>query len=259
MGRLEGKVAIITGAGQGIGLAYAKRFLAEGAKVVVAEVVEDRAAGAMKELQGDGDVIFVKTDISDPDSAQHCIDETMNAFGTVHVLVNNAALYYDIDNFDTSFEYLQRVTAVNQHGAWLMTRAAAPVMAAQHYGRVINQSSGAAYAYLFPAFGDDFTGHRRPDQVHGRAARRVEHHRQLHRAGRHDDRSDKKSRARHVHPGHDRDDGNETHARTRRPRRRMRLLRERRRQVRDRPDPCDRRRPRDACVMTCAPSRPATG
>ena len=158
MGRLEDKVAIITGAGQGIGLAYAERFLAEGAKVVVAEVVEERAADAMKALAGKGDAIFVKTDISDADSAQHCIDEAVKAFGTVHILVNNAALYYDIDNFDTSFEYLQRVTAVNQHGAWLMTRAAAPVMAKQRYGRVINQSSGAAYAYMFPAFGDEFTG-----------------------------------------------------------------------------------------------------
>jgi len=158
VGRLQDKVAIITGAGQGIGLAYADRFLAEGAKVVVAEVVEERAEGAMKALAGKGDVKFVQTDISDPDSAQHCIDETVAAFGTVHILVNNAALYYDIDNFDPSYEYLQRVTAVNQHGAWLMTRAAAPVMAKQRYGRVINQSSGAAYAYQFPAFGDDFTG-----------------------------------------------------------------------------------------------------
>ncbi len=157
MGRLDDKVAIITGAGQGIGLAYAERFLAEGAKVVVAEVVEERAAGAMKELEGKGHAVFVRTDISDPDSAQHCVDETVKAFGTVHILVNNAALYYDIDNFDPSYEYLQKVTAVNQHGAWLMTRAAAPVMAEQHYGRVINQSSGAAYAYMFPAMGE-FTG-----------------------------------------------------------------------------------------------------
>jgi NAD(P)-dependent dehydrogenase (short-subunit alcohol dehydrogenase family) len=158
MGRLDDKVAIITGAGQGIGLAYAERFLAEGAKVVVAEVVEERAADAMTALSGKGDVIFVKTDISDPDSAQNCVDETVKAFGTVHILLNNAALYYDIDNFDTSYEYLQRVTSVNQHGAWLMTRAAAPVMAQQRYGRVINVSSGAAYAYMFPAFGDDFGG-----------------------------------------------------------------------------------------------------
>src|SRR3954452_23802069 len=157
MGRLEDKVAIITGAGQGIGLAYADRFLAEGAKVVVAEVVAERAEGAMKALEGKGDVIFVQTDIADPDSAQHCVDETVKAFGTVHILVNNAALYYDIDNFDTSFEYLQKVTSVNQHGAGLRTRAAASVMAQQRYGRVINQSSGAAYAYQFPDMGE-YTG-----------------------------------------------------------------------------------------------------
>jgi 3-oxoacyl-[acyl-carrier protein] reductase len=158
LGRLEGKVAIITGAGQGIGLGYAKRFLTEGAKVVVAEIAADRAEIGMKELDGLGEAAFVQTDISDPASAGACVDETVDRFGTVDILINNAALYYDIDNFDPSFEYLQRVTAVNQHGAWLMTRAAAPAMAKQHYGRVINQSSGAAYAYMFPANGDDFTG-----------------------------------------------------------------------------------------------------
>ena len=159
MGRLQDKVAIITGAGQGIGLAYAERFLAEGAKVVVAEVDEERAAGAMKALEGKGDADLRARPTSPiRDSAQRCVDETVDGFGTVHILVNNAALYYDIDNFDPSFEYLQKVTAVNQHGAWLMTRAAAPVMAKQHYGRMINQSSGAAYAYMFPAFGDEFTG-----------------------------------------------------------------------------------------------------
>ena len=158
MGRLQDKVAIITGAGQGIGLAYAERFLAEGAKVVVAEVNEDRAASAMKSLDGKGDATFVKTDISNEVSSQACVDATVEKYGTVHILVNNAALYYDIDNFDPSYEYLQKVTSVNQHGAWLMAKAASPVMAKQSYGRIINQSSGAAYAYSFPAFGDEFTG-----------------------------------------------------------------------------------------------------
>jgi NAD(P)-dependent dehydrogenase (short-subunit alcohol dehydrogenase family) len=157
VGRLQDKVAIITGAGQGIGLAYAQRFLDEGAKVVVAEVNEERAAGAMKALKNKGDAVFVRTDISDPDSAQNCVDKAVEQFGTAHILVNNAALYYDIDNFDTSYEYLLKVFSVNQHGSWLMARAAAPVMAKQHYGRIINQSSGAAYAYMFPAM-DDFTG-----------------------------------------------------------------------------------------------------
>ena len=159
MGRLQDKVAIITGAGQGIGLAYAERFLAEGAKVVVAEINPERSETAMATLERKGDSTLVQTDISDEASARACIDQAVRTYGTVHILVNNAALYYDIDNFDTSYEYLQKVTGVNQHGAWLMAKAAAPVMAQQHYGRIVNQSSGAAYAYSFPSFGDDqFTG-----------------------------------------------------------------------------------------------------
>ena len=150
MGRLQDKVAIITGAGQGIGLAYAARFLEEGAKVVVAEINDERAQHTLAELGDKGEITSVATDISDADSAQRCVDETVDAFGTVDILVNNAALYYDIDNFDPSYEYLQKVTAVNQHGAWLMTRAAAPVMVERQYGRVINQSSGAAYMYGMP-------------------------------------------------------------------------------------------------------------
>src|ERR1700704_1212190 len=77
MGRLEDKVAIITGAGQGIGLAYAERFLAEGAKVVVAEINEDRAASAMKQLDGQGDVAFQLTDISDEQSTLDCAAATL--------------------------------------------------------------------------------------------------------------------------------------------------------------------------------------
>lgn len=147
MGRLQDKVAIITGAGQGIGLAYAQRFLAEGAKVVVAEINEDRARSAMASLESRGDAVFVATDISDPESGEACVAETVKAFGTVDILVNNAALYYDIDNFDPSYDYLLKVMSVNQHGAWLMARAAAPVMVGNAYGRIVNQSSGAAYAY----------------------------------------------------------------------------------------------------------------
>jgi 3-oxoacyl-[acyl-carrier protein] reductase len=159
VGRLQDKVAIITGAGQGIGLAYAQRFLAEGAKVAVAEIDPERAAHAMNVLADQGDATFVQTDVANEVSAQACVDATVEQYGTVDILVNNAALYYDIDNFDTSYAYLQRVTSINQHGAWLMAKAAAPVMAKQHSGRIINQSSGAAYAYSFPSFGDDdFTG-----------------------------------------------------------------------------------------------------
>ncbi|MGH9001427.1 MAG: SDR family NAD(P)-dependent oxidoreductase [Acidimicrobiia bacterium] len=148
--RLESKVAIVTGAGQGIGLAYARRFLVEGACVVVADINKERGEAALGTLGSPDQTRFVHTDITNEASAEACVAETVAAFGTVHVLVNNAALYHDIDNANSSYEYLRHVFDVNLHGAWVMTRAAAPVMTAQRWGRVINQSSVAAYLYDAP-------------------------------------------------------------------------------------------------------------
>ena len=154
MGRLQDKVAIITGAGQGIGLAYAERFLAEGARVVVAEINEERAESAMKQLTGQGDVVFQRTDISDEQSAKDCAQAAVDTFGKLDILVNNAALYYDIDNENNDYEYLQKVFSVNLHGAWLMAKACAPTMVEQRWGRIINQSSDAAYLYNLAPIGE---------------------------------------------------------------------------------------------------------
>jgi 3-oxoacyl-[acyl-carrier protein] reductase len=154
MGRLEGKVAIITGAGQGIGFSYAERFLAEGAKVVIAEINEERAASAMQQLEGRGDVAFQLTDISNEQSTLDCAAATIERFGTIDILLNNAALYYDIDNERNDYEYLQKVFEVNLHGAWLMAKACAPTMVEQRFGRIVNQSSGAAYIYNMMPMGD---------------------------------------------------------------------------------------------------------
>jgi NAD(P)-dependent dehydrogenase (short-subunit alcohol dehydrogenase family) len=156
-GRLQDRVAIITGAGQGIGLAYALRFLDEGAKVVVAEVDPERAKSAMDALQGKGEAILVETDISDPDSADACAKAATDEFGKIDVLINNAAIYHDIDNANADYDYLLKIMSVNQHGAWLMGRAVAPAMVEQGRGRIINQSSGAAYSYMFPPM-DEFHG-----------------------------------------------------------------------------------------------------
>ena len=156
-GRLADKVAIITGAGQGIGLAYAHRFLDEGAKVVVAEIDPDRAQKGVATLReagyGDDRVVLVQTDIADEASAQACADATVERFGGIDVLVNNAALYHDIDNQNNDPAYLKRVFDVNLHGAWLMARACVPPMVAAGGGRVINQSSSAAYLYQLPPMG----------------------------------------------------------------------------------------------------------
>ncbi|MBW3662552.1 MAG: SDR family oxidoreductase [Actinobacteria bacterium] len=153
MGRLDDKVAIVTGSGQGIGLEYARRYLAEGAKVVIAEINEERGASAVSELGGGDAVTFVRTDISDEASAEACVAATVERFGRVDVLVNNAALYYDIDNRDQSLEYLRKVFDVNLHGTWIMIKSVAPTMVEQGGGAVINQSSGAAYTYVIPPMG----------------------------------------------------------------------------------------------------------
>ena len=242
VGRLQDKVAIITGAGQGIGLAYAERFLAEGAKVVVAEINEDRAETAMKQLDGQGEVIFVKTDISDEQSTQDCAAATLAHFGQLDILVNNAALYYDIDNERNDFEYLQTVFKVNLHGAWLMARACAPPMVEQRWGRIINQSSGAAYMYNLAPMGDfhevagvhlqpDQVGRRRTHQVPREPARSVQRDGQLHRARRDDDRGHEEDRARGVHRDDPDDERDEADARARGPRRHRGVLRLRRRQA----------------------------
>ncbi len=112
---------------------------------------------------------FQQTDISDEQSTLDCAAAaTIDRFGTIDILVNNAALYYDIDNDRNDYEYLQKVFAVNLHGAWLMAKACAPTMVEQRWGRIINQSSGAAYLYNMVPDGRVPRGrrvHLQPDQV----------------------------------------------------------------------------------------------
>jgi NAD(P)-dependent dehydrogenase (short-subunit alcohol dehydrogenase family) len=157
--RLEGKVAIVTGAAGGIGYAYAERFLREGASVLVADIDADTGKAATAALAEIGPADFVVTDITSPDSVAACAGAAVERFGGLDILVNNAALYGNWNMGDNSFEYLHTVFEVNQHGVWLMSRAAAPHMVERGGGRIINQSSGAAYNYrgaVTPP--DEFTG-----------------------------------------------------------------------------------------------------
>jgi 3-oxoacyl-[acyl-carrier protein] reductase len=155
--RLDGKVAIITGAGQGIGKAYARRFLDEGARVAIVDIDPDRGEAAVVELKDAGDVAFIPADISSEQSTLDCARLVAERFGQVDILLNNAGVYYDLDYGDQSYEYLKRVVDINCHGAWLMTRAAAPHMVTRGGGSIINISSTGAYLYVKnpPA---DFTG-----------------------------------------------------------------------------------------------------
>jgi 3-oxoacyl-[acyl-carrier protein] reductase len=152
--RLQDRVAIVTGGGSGIGTAYARRFVAEGAKVMIADIGEEQGRKAAAELSQDGDVEFVRTDIADPASAQAAVDATVERFGRADILVNNAAIYGDYVGADNSLEYLRKVFDVNLHGQWVMAKAVAPLMVGQRWGRIVNVASIAAYLHQLSAGAD---------------------------------------------------------------------------------------------------------
>jgi 3-oxoacyl-[acyl-carrier protein] reductase len=152
--RLQDRVAIVTGGGSGIGTAYTRRFLAEGAKVMIADIGEEQGRRAAADLAGDGDVEFVRTDIADPASAQAAVDATVERFARVDILVNNAAIYGDYVGADNSLEYLKQVFDVNLHGQWVMAKAVAPLMVGQRWGRIVNVASIAAYLHQLSSVAD---------------------------------------------------------------------------------------------------------
>ena len=143
--RLAGKVAIVTGAAQGIGEAYARRFAAEGATVVVADLAADKGEAVARSLGAPH--AFERVDVSSEDDTRRCAQAVVDRFGRIDVLVNNAAIFAGLDQFDGSFAYLRKIFDVNYFGTWLMCRAVFPHMARAGRGSVINQSSAAAWMH----------------------------------------------------------------------------------------------------------------
>lgn len=143
--KLKDKVAIITGAAQGIGEAYAIRFAAEGASVVVADLNEEKGKKVAAAI-GDS-AVFERLDVSDEADTRRVAKAVVDRFGRIDILLNNAAIFYGIDNQNSSYEYLKKIFDVNYFGAWLMCRAVFPFMKEQQSGVVINQSSTAAYMH----------------------------------------------------------------------------------------------------------------
>jgi len=144
--RLKDKVSIITGAGQGIGEAYARRFAAEGAKVVVADINVEKGKAVAAAIGGAA--VFERVDVSNEEDTKRLAKAVHDRFGRIDVLINNAAIFYGIDNFNSSYEYLKKIFDVNYFGTWLMCRAVFPYMEKQNSGVVINQSSSAAYLHM---------------------------------------------------------------------------------------------------------------
>jgi 3-oxoacyl-[acyl-carrier protein] reductase len=149
-GRLEGRVAIVTGGGHGIGKAYASRLAAEGAKIVIAEIDEQAAQAVARALTATGhEALGVRTDVSDPASVENMAAATIERFGRIDVLVNNAAIFATVPMSRSPFDQIgidewDRMMTVNLKGTWLASCAVVPQMRKQGYGKIINISSGTA-------------------------------------------------------------------------------------------------------------------
>ena len=147
MPRLEGKVAVITGAGTGIGRATAKLFAHEGARVVVAEVnAEAGEQTAQLIVQAGGEAIAVTTDVTEPESIQATIDTAVRHYGALHVLHNNAggSTARDSDVTDAPLEEFWRVIKLDLFGTFLGCRFGIPAIIRSGGGSVINMSSNVA-------------------------------------------------------------------------------------------------------------------
>ena len=147
MGRFEGRVALITGAAQGIGAAFAKGLAAEGARVAISDLDSGQAVVDTIKQQG-GDAVDAPCDVSDEASSLAAVKKTADYFGRLDILVNNAALFTQIPraSFDEiTVEDWDRVCNVNIRGVWLMCKAAVPEMKKNSYGKIVNISSGRAF------------------------------------------------------------------------------------------------------------------
>ena len=155
MSRLKGKVAFITGGGGGIGRATAERFTEEGAKVVVAEIepsVGEKAAEAARErgVDAGGDAFFIKTNVSDTDSVQAAIKKTIDRFGKLDILHNNAggSTLQDGPVTEAPVEEFWRCIKLDLFGTFLCSKYAIPEIAKSGGGSVINMSSNVALMAL---------------------------------------------------------------------------------------------------------------
>jgi len=143
--RLEGKVAVITGAGSGMGRSMANLFAAEGARVVAAEWNAETLASVVAEVQeAGGEIVGVQGDVSKDEDCKRIIDAAVESFGRLDVLCNNAGI---MDNFagvaNFSDDLLPRVMGVNAYGPAYLSRHAVPIMIEQGGGSIVNTASAA--------------------------------------------------------------------------------------------------------------------
>jgi 3-oxoacyl-[acyl-carrier protein] reductase len=149
-GRLDGRVAIVTGGGHGIGKAYARGLAKEGAAVVIAELDERAGRTVADELSAEQlKVSAIRTDVADQASVEAMARQAAEISGRIDILVNNAAIFATIPMSRSPFDQIDptewdRMMTVNLKGTWLACRAVIPHMRKRGYGKIINISSGTA-------------------------------------------------------------------------------------------------------------------
>jgi NAD(P)-dependent dehydrogenase (short-subunit alcohol dehydrogenase family) len=145
--RLKGKVAIVTGAAQGLGKAYVIRLFEEGAKVVIADILDAKKVKQAIEERG-GEVLALYTNVSDEESTKEMAQKTIERFGRIDILINNAAISAGIKTkpfYEISGQEWDEVNQVNLKGAFLCCKAVYPQMKKQRKGKIVNVSSGTFF------------------------------------------------------------------------------------------------------------------
>jgi len=141
MKRLENKIAIITGGAKGIGFATAKKFLIEGASVVIADIDEDALVSAKSQLSQYGEIITKTLSITDREAVEKMVKEVKEQFGRIDALVNNAGIISDNQLEQMSYDQFDKVIDINLKGSFNCAKAVIPYMIEQGGGSITNASS----------------------------------------------------------------------------------------------------------------------
>lgn len=142
MSRLENKVAIITGGASGIGLATVHAFLDKGAKVVIGDINEEEGEKVVNDLkEKNNDISFVKVDVSDEESVANLVSSTVELYGKLNIILNNAGFSLQKSTLDLTNEEYQKVVSVNQDGVFYGMKHAIPEMKKAGGGSIVNTGS----------------------------------------------------------------------------------------------------------------------